>query len=242
MKKWHIFLLVCGFAIHTSAQVPKLVPEHTFDGYYYPYNMPSYNPESNDDRYFYPSLLNINGGHIDAAIYNEDYSIRDRIDCTIDIPNGYKISTVSLSGNMILPNGTKFFIVSFTKETFDQAGYADYVISKAYSYPQGTPLFDIASATSSISYQPMLYVINGKVSLIAMVFDQDPSTHIVNWKTQIYSLGETPSSATMAITQDGCQPYPIRTYDMNGRPVNMDTKGMPVIIQYSNGSVIKTVK
>lgn len=241
MKKWLTFLFVCIFAIHTFAQVPKITLEHVFNGQYIPYNMGIYNPISDDDRYFYPAGLNINGSHIEGAIYNEDYSLRDRIDCIIDVPNGYKISSAQFSGNMILPNGTKFFIVNFTKDDYNQMGDVDYAISKAYSYTQGKPLFDIASATFSTTCLS-LYVINGKVSLIVYVSDYDWETHISIIKTNVYSLGEAPSSSVMQIPQEGAKPYPIRTYDMNGRLIDMDSKGIPIIIQYSDGSAVKMIK
>lgn len=236
MKTWLTFLFVCIFAIHTFAQVPKITLEHVFDGLYYPYNMGIYNPISDDDRYFYPPNLNINGSHIEGAIYNEDYSLRDRIDCIIDVPNGYKIGSVQFSGNMILPNGTKFFIVNFTKDGDAQMGDVDYAISKAYSYTQGKPLFDIASATYYTTFLS-LYVINGKVSLIVYVCDYGGT-----YKTHVYSLGEAPSSSVMQIPQEGAKPYPIRTYDMNGRLIDMDSKGIPIIIQYSDGSAVKMIK
>lgn len=241
MKTWFSFLFVCIFAIHTFAQVPKITLEHVFDGLYYPYNMGIYNPISDDDRYFYPAGLNINGSHIEGAIYNEDYSLRDRIDCIIDVPNGYKIGSAQFSGNMILPNGTKFFIVNFTKDGDAQSGDVDYAISKAYSYTQGKPLFDIASATFSTQLLS-LYVINGKVSLIVFVNDYDRETHRSITKTHVYSLGEAPSSSVMQIPQEGAKPYPIRTYDMNGRLIDMDSKGIPIIIQYSDGSAVKMIK
>ena len=240
MKKWLTFLFVCIFAIHTFAQVPKITLEHVFDGLYTPYNMGIYNPISDDDRYF-SSIININGSHIEGAIYNEDYSLRDRIDCIIDVPNGYKISSAQFSGNMILPNGTKFFIVNFTKDGDAQMGDVDYAISKAYSYTQGKPLFDIASATSS-TVLSSLYVINGKVSLIVYVYDFDRETLSSDIKTHVYSLGEAPSSSVMQIPQEGAKPYPIRTYDMNGRLIDMDSKGIPIIIQYSDGSTVKMIK
>ena len=241
MKKWLTFLFVCIFAIHTFAQVPKITLEHVFDGLYYPYNMGIYNPISDDDRYFYPTGLNINGSHIEGAIYNEDYSLRDRIDCIIDVPNGYKIGSAQFSGNMILPNGTKFFIVNFTKDGDAQSGDVDYAISKAYSYTQGKPLFDIASATFSTQLLS-LSVINGKVSLIVFVCDSDRETHSSITKTNVYSLGEAPSSSVMQIPQEGVKPYPIRTYDINGRLIDMDSKGIPIIIQYSDGSAVKMIK
>ena len=241
MKKWLTFLFVCIFAIHTFAQVPKITLEHVFDGLYYPYNMGIYNPISDDDRYFYPVGLNINGSHIEGAIYNEDYSLRDRIDCIIDVPNGYKIGSAQFSGNMILPNGTKFFIVNFTKDGDAQWGDVDYAISKAYSYTQGKLLFDIASATGLINIL-QLYVINGKVSLIVYVHDFDRETLSTDIKTHVYSLGEAPSSSVMQIPQEGAKPYPIRTYDMNGRLIDMDSKGIPIIIQYSDGSAVKMIK
>lgn len=235
--------MACVFAGHTYAQVPKPTLEHTFEGYYMPYNMKVYNPISDDDRYFYPVSLDINGGHIEAAIYNEDYSVREQVDCTIDIPIGYKISSVQIGGNMELPNGVKFFIVNFTKESYDQMGYTDYAVSKAYSYAQGNSmLFDIASATSNITCLSPLYVINGKLSLIVSALEYDLTTRISSYKSYVYSLGDVPSSSVMQITQDGYQPYPIRTYDMNGRLINMDSKGMPVIIQYSDGSAKKMIK
>lgn len=235
--------MACVFAIHTNAQVPKPTLEHTFEGYYAPYNMKVYNPISDDDRYFYPLSLVINGGHIEAAIYNEDYSVREQVDCTIDIPIGYQISDVQLGGNMELPNGIKFFIVNFTKESYDQLGHTDYAVSKAYSYAQGNPLlFDIASATNRITCLSPIYVINGKLSLVVLATEYDLTTRISSYKTQVYSLGNAPSSSAMQIPQDGYQPYPIRTYDMNGRLINMDSKGMPVIIQYSDGSAIKEVR
>lgn len=232
----------CTLAIHTFAQAPKPVLEHTFEGLYYPRNMEVYNPISDDDRYFDPTSLNINGGHIQGAIYNEDYSVRAQIDCTIDIPTGYKISDVQVGGNMILPDGTNFFIVNFSKEDHNQLGYADYALSKAYSYGQGNPLlFDIASASSMLNALS-LYVINGKLSLVVFAYEYDLTTHTNVTKTCVYSLGEVGSSSANEIYQDGHQPYPIRTYDMNGRLVNMDSRGVPVIIQYSDGSAIKTVK
>ena len=236
MKKWLTFLFVCIFAIHTFAQVPKITLEHVFNGQYIPYNMGIYNPISDDDRYFYPV-----GSHIEGAIYNEDYSLRDRIDCIIDVPNGYKIGSVQFSGNMILPNGTKFFIVNFTKDGDAQMGDVDYAISKAYSYTQGKPLFDIASTTYYTTFSS-LYVINGKVSLIVYVCDYDRETHRSITKTHVYSLGEAPSSSVMQIPQEGAKPYPIRTYDMNGRLIDMDSKGIPIIIQYSDGSAVKMIK
>ena len=144
---------------------------------------------------------------------------------------------------MELPNGTKFFIVNFTKESYDQMGHTDYSISKAYSYAQGNPLlFDIASSTQSITCLSPLYVINGKLTLLVLANEYDLTTRIGSYKTYVYSLGDAPSSSTMQIPQDGYQPYPIRTYDMNGRLVNMDSKGIPVIIQYSDGSAIKMMK
>lgn len=236
--------MACVFAIHTFAQAPIITLEHTFNGYYYPYNMEVYNPVSDeDDRYFYPISLNINGGHVEAAIYNEDYSVREQIDCTIDIPIGYKINSVQLGGNMELPNGTKFFIVNFTKESYDQMGHTDYAISIAYSYTPGNPrLFDIASATSGTTCLSPLYVINGKLSLIVQATEYDLSTRIGSTNTYVYSLGEAPSGSAMQIPQDGNQPYPIRTYDMNGRLINMDSKAAPVIIQYSDGSAKKMMK
>lgn len=243
MKKALFTLMVCIFAIHMFGQDPKLVPEHIFDGLYQPYNMEIYNPISDDDRYFYPAALDINGGHIEGAIYNEDYSIRDRIDCIIDVPDGYKIGSVEMFGNMVLPDGTKFFIVTFTKNAYDQIGHADYAISKAYSYAQGNPLlFNIGSATYHIQPFSTLYVINGKISLIVLVYDQEPSNRYISHKTCVYSLGEAPSGSAMQIPQDGYAPYPIRTYDMNGRLINKDCKGIPIIIQYSDGSAIKKMK
>ncbi|MEZ3591868.1 MAG: hypothetical protein K1V84_12610 [Muribaculaceae bacterium] len=243
MRRWLLLLMGCTLAIHTFAQAPKPVLEHTFEGLYNPYNMEVYNPISDDDRYFYPVSLNINGGHIQAAIYNEDYSVREQIDCTIDIPTGYKISSVQIGGNMILPDGTNFFIVNFSKEDHNQLGYADYEISKAYSSGQGNPLlFDIASASFMLSALSPLYVINGKLSLIMLAYEYDLITRTNVIKTCVYSLGEVGSSSANEIHQDGYQPYPIRTYDMNGRLVNMDSQGVPVIIQYSDGSAIKTVK
>lgn len=243
MRKCLTLLMACVFAIHTFAQAPIITLEHTFDGYYFPYNMEVYNPISDDDRYFYPTSLDINGGHVEAAIYNEDYSIREQVDCTIDIPIGYKISSIQLDGNMELPDGTKFFIVNFTKESHDQMGHTDYAISKAYSYASGNPeLFDIASATSYTSCLSPLYVINGKLSLIVIAMGYDLTTYTKSYKTHVYSLGDVPSSSTMEIPQDGYKPYPIRTYDMNGRLINMDSKGLPVIIQYSDGSAIKMMK
>lgn len=243
MRKWIFFLMVCFLAIHANAQVQKPTLEHTFEGYYYPYNMEVYNPMPDDDRYFYPVSLNIDGGHIEAAIYNEDYSVRERIDCMIDIPLGYIISTVQVGGNMELPNGTKFFIVNFHKEAFDQRGDADYAICKAYSYAQGKPLlFDIASSSFDITCLSPLYVINGKLSLMVLAMEYDLTTGSNGYKTYVYSLGEVASSPIMQVPQDGYQPYPIRTYDMNGRLVNMDSNGFPVIIQYSDGSAIKAVR
>lgn len=241
MKRLFFLLLVCPCAAHLLAQTSKPILEHIFDGYYYPYNMAIYNPSQEDDSYFYPELLNITDGHINAAIYNEDYTVRQSIDCTIDIPEGYKISSVEISGNMILPDGTEFFIVNFTKESWEQHGYADYSISKAYSCEAGNPLlFDIASATSSLSCLPM-YVINGKVSLVVIARDYDNSTRQYSYKTYIFSLGECPSDSEQILT-DRNTPYTIRTYDMNGRLVDMESKGRPVIVQYSDGSAMKIVR
>lgn len=243
MKRPLFVLIVCIFANNMLAQSPKLTLEHTFDGHFYPYNMEVYNPISDDDRYFWPGSININGNYIESAIYNEDYSIRKQISAAIDTPEGYKIQTVTMSDNLILPDGTEFFIVTFENDDYNQRGMADYVISKAYSFAQGNPvLFDVASSTGGIYITTPLYVVNGKVSLIVQASEYESAGYYYK-KTHVFSLGKVEFSSAMQVSSDVNPPYPIRTYDMTGRLINMEEPGtIPVIIQYSDGSAVKMVK
>ncbi len=151
MKKLMILAAVSLAALRMGGvdTNPKL--EHTFSGYYLPYNMEVYNPYTDDDRYFYPSILNIDGGDIYGVIYNEDYTVRDEVNCTISVPTGYAISAVYMGGNMMLPDGTGFFIVVFTKTNYEYYGDTNYAIGRAYSMKRGNPkLFSIGSSTASI--------------------------------------------------------------------------------------------
>lgn len=243
MKRVLLLLMICIVAIHVHAQTPRLTLEHTFDGYYYPYNMDVYNPDPDNDKYFRPASLNIDGNHIEAAIYNEDYGVKERINAIIDTPEGYKIQSVSMSGDMILPDGTAFFIIDFIHKDYSQRGNANYAISKAYSLATGNPfLFDIASASSSISCLLPLYVINGKISLVVLATNTSTNTNGVTYKTHIFSLGKADAGDIMSVSSDTSQPYPSMILDMNGRLVNKETRGIPVITQYSDGSVTKTMR
>lgn len=235
-----LFVYICAF--HMLAQSTKLTLEHTFDGFYYPYNMEVYNPVSDDDRYFYPGNLNINGNYIEGAIYNEDYTVREQINATIDTPAGYKINAVTMSGNLILPDGTKFFIITFLKDDYNQHGMPDYAISKAYSFAQGNPvLFDVASSTGNIMISTPLYVVNGKVSLLVTAMDYESTGYI--YKTNVFSLGRAEVGSAMQVSHEVNPPYPIRTYDMTGKLINMEEPvTTPVIIQYSDGSTVKMVR
>lgn len=220
---------------------PKL--EHTFSGYYFPYNMEVYNPYTDDDRYFYPSILNIDGGDIYGVIYNEDYTVRDEVNCTISVPTGYAISAVYMGGNMMLPDGTGFFIVVFTKTNYEYYGDTNYAIGRAYSMKRGNPkLFSIGSSTASISCASTLYVINGQLSLLLFEMDYDSSGRSIKYRTKVYSLGEVASNPETEINGKAADRYAIRAYDMNGRLVETESKGTPMVIQYSDGSAEKVIK
>lgn len=75
-----------------------------------------------------------------------------------------------------------------------------------------------------------------------LAYKQNPPTRDTSTETYVYSLGEARTASAMQIPQDGCQPYPTRMYDTMGRLINMDHRGEPVIIQYSDGSAIKTLR
>ncbi len=227
-------LVFLGSAVSSGQDLIKL--EHTFDGYYSPFNFPFYT-ESDNDRYFTPSLTNLESNSVSLRSYNEDYSIRDEYSVTFDVPEGYMVQYGYFSPSMRMADGTMFFIVSFYNKNSIVIGQNDYCRAIAFNAADGKQIFELGSSSHRFGTSQYLYEINGKRSLLCYFYDYSNTTI-----TKVFSFGEatsgedTPEAAPRKLAE------PIRTFDLNGRIIDAAIPGQPAIIQMSDGTAVKTLR
>lgn len=227
MKKKISFLIIASFLVVLKVfGVSPITLEHTFDGYYYPYNFQQY-LASDDDRYFYSPIINPKGGRITLKTYNEDYSLRDNFDVSYSVPNGYEGATISFSSSYQLTDGTPFFIVTFNSQSIG-IGNNGFSIANMYNARTGKLIAELGSASSSVSSIGTIYIINGKPSIVMIYIDYSRDSAQSTYTTKVFSLG-TPDSSVHDIHSDNRNVAPVYIYDMNGRLLNMPTDGMPYI-------------
>lgn len=231
-------LVFLGSAVSSGQDLIKL--EHTFDGYYSPFNFPFYT-ESDNDRFFMQSSPDINVNSVSLRSYNEDYSIRDDYSVTFAVPDGYQTTSVSFSPSMRMPDGTMFFIVNFNRQN-SSTGNDNYCRAIAFDAADGKQIFDLGSSNSNIIALPYLYEINGKRSLVIQYLFLELNTLKISYITKVFSFGEatsgedTPEAAPRKLAE------PIRTFDVNGRIIDTAIPGQPAIIQMSDGTAVKTFR
>lgn len=232
--KFLFVLLLMMFSAQTYAS-PEITLEHTFDGYYYPWNFPLYLSED-DDKYFYSPMISADNGHISLKTYNEDYTLRENFEVYFSVPADYKVFSITFSGSLKFSDGTPFFIVVYNSTTITY-GERNYCIVKLYDARNGNLLYDLGSSSASIQTIGGPYVINGKPSLCVLYSDatKTNNTFVQNYTTKIFSVGEIVSSSVNSVDSYK-QVEPIRTYDINGRLLNNPVYGQPYIEVMSDGS------
>ena len=207
--------------------------EHTFNGYYFPYNFPVY-LSSDDDRYFYCPMISAYDGNISLKTYNEDYSLRDNYNVHFSIPTNYKVFSLSFSSQFQLSDGTPFFVVVFNSTSLTY-GDSNYAIAKMYDARTGNLISDLGTASLVIQMIGGVYIINGKMS-ICMLYSEMSQSNISSYKTKIFSLGKAASNAIMYTESNNGYQEPVYIYDMNGRLINQSLPGQPYIGIMPDGS------
>ena len=232
--KFLLVLLLMMFSVQTYAS-PEITLEHTFDGYYSPWNFPMYQ-SADDDRYFLSPIISADNGHLSLKSYNEDYTLRDDYNVYFSAPANYKVLTISFRGDLKFSDGTPFFIVVYTSTTIPY-GENNYCVAKLYDARNGSFLYDLGTSTISIPSIGGPYIINGKPSLCIVYVDAKKVDNalVQKYTTKIFSIGEAVSSSVNSVDSYK-QVEPIRTYDINGRLLNNPVYGQPYIEVMSDGS------
>ena len=236
-------ILMCSIILCFSA-FSQIVLEHTFDGYYFPYNFPVYE-DADTEPYFASPSITVNGNSITLISYNEDYTLRDYYHVTFDIPAGYKPSTITFSPSLKLTDGTPMFMVTFNSETISM-GDKNYCIAKMYDARNGSLIEDIDTSSFSIMIFNTVYTINGKPSICVLNTSYDRNAEpVTSYTTKIYSLGTPVSSASQSISGERHPAAPIMYYDINGNILSGPAVGTPYIRVNPDGSsnvYLNTVK
>lgn len=226
-----IIFLLLFYHYFSSYQIAKgentLILEHTFPGYYYPHNFPIYSVDD-EEKYFYPFFAPIDNRHIIATTYNEDYSVKDEIDVTLQVPEGTG-STYSIFYNPSLrfPDGRPFLIATFQ-------GWR----TMAFDAISGELVLDLGDSFSTTQIQPYIYLINGKPSLI-LVFIMGVTSGIINYETRIYSFSEEINQSD--IQSNNITPRRIYCVDVNGRIINEPIANEFIIQVFNDGSTQKII-
>ena len=237
MNTKHIFIttILAFSAGYCLAQDRSFKLEHTFDGYYSPWNMELFQEVNN--KCFYEGIIQPNENSVKIKVYNEDYSIKDNINVSFNVPSGYKTSSCTYSPEFTLPDGNKFFIISFSRSDISDIGTPDYAIANAYDAKTGAFISTIASASGATLCTTSLFVINGKKSIL--VYENNIEN---GYKTLVYSLGEAINYTPAVPSESNMKPVPVITFDINGRIMDNPTPGVMTITKMSDGSTIKTIQ
>lgn len=161
--------------------------EHTFNGYYLPYNFPIVQ-ESDNDQYFADSNPTFNSSTLTftTKTYYEDYTVRNSIDVTLrNFPSGYKVSSVSYSPHFQLPDGTPVISVSATRNSASQMGNSDYAKCWFFNAKTGEMITEVAKSNFSVFVLNTVYAINGKQSVVVVGLDYNSSTGAQTYKTYL---------------------------------------------------------
>lgn len=240
MKKLHFFIAGLMAMFATSAFASDLLTlEHTFDGYYMPYNFPIVTC-SDGEKYFmdaqpqFDSATNI----FSTKTYNEDYSVRDIVNVKLQgIPSGYRVSNVYYSPLFKLGDGISILVVSAFRGT--DVGKSDYCRCWVFNASTGGMISQIASSTGTCIVLNTIYEINGKRCFIVLKQNYGPN---ISYQTEVYSLGDVPDSAIKASAGEALI-YPVEIYDLSGRVLDNLKQAAPSvkIVRMSDGSTVKTV-
>ena len=238
MKK-KLFILFCAsflLVLRVFGASPVTL-EHTFDGYYFPYNFPTY-LNGDDDRYFYEPMISAEDGNISLKTYNEDYTLRDNYNVHFSIPINCEVYTISFSSSLQLADGTPFFIVIFKSTTIDY-GKSNYMIGNLYDARNGAIICELGSSSGVIQILGSVYKINDKPSICVLYNNVTPIPNSYGFSnsylTKVYSLGNPPSGGTLNIEGNKIS-EPIRTYDINGVLLREPIPGQPHIVVNSDGT------
>ena len=217
--------------------------EHTFNGYYLPYNFPVVQ-ESDNDQYFADSnpTFNKSTNTFTAKTYNEDYTVRNSIDVTLrNFPSGYEVSSVSYSPHFKMPDGTPVISVSATRNLASQMGNSDYAKCWFFNAKTGEMITEVANSSFSIFVLNTVYAINGKQSVVVVGMDYN-SSGATSYKTYIYSLGDVPNSLIVEQSTESV-PYVIGIYDIEGKEIGNIRQASPAvqIIKMSDGTSHKVI-
>lgn len=241
MRKVLIFLSLFLFALPPINKLfaqSQIVLEHTFEGYYYPYNFPVYN-EVNDEKCFYPAISQIDGNSVSFIIYNEDYTIKENYNVSFPIPQTYKPQAISFSNTLKLADGTPFFLVVFISEILS-AGQENYAIAQMFNARTGNLLSNLGTSTLSITPYTVIYLINGKPTILMLSAEYN-ADYGPSYRTFVYSLG-TPETAIVNTYETDTKPVqPIITFDIKGRMISQPIQGQSVIEVFSDGSSRKVI-
>lgn len=226
-------IFICSIFLCMNA-FSQLILEHTFDGYYFPYNFPIYE-DTDPTPYFASTSISVDGNTITLLSYNEDYTLRDNYHVSFDIPMGYKPSAIAFSPSLKMTDGTPMFAVSFTSESIPY-GDKDYCIAKMYDARNGSLIDDLGSSTSSIMLLNAVYLINGKPSICVVYISYDRIESESSYITSIYSLGTPVTVVGESIAEHRLSTAPIMYYDINGNILNGPADGIPYISVSPDGN------
>lgn len=221
--------ILCAFSVK-GEELVKL--EHTFDGYYLPYNYSEYEyGDADDEFYFYSPTITPVGDSINLETYNEDYSLRDSYSVKFAVPSGYYSYSVTFSPSLKLTDGTPFFIVVFMSH--EPSGNNYYYKVHMFDANTGEMIADLGTNHGYINVQNIIYEINGKPSIVIVYYNFSGTK--TYYTTKIYSLG-TPKEESDVANVIKHKAQPLRTFDMNGREITNPTYGQPYIYQMEDGS------
>lgn len=225
----------------TAGALNTLHLEHSFNGYYFPYNFPVFQ-SADSEPYFSDNNVQMDAsGRISTVTYNEDYSVRERFDIQVDIPQGYKPASVAFNPYFKLDDGTTFFFASF-QSTSLTLGDQGYQILNAYDAETGKLVESLFESTYGCTVFGSVFLINGKPSVILLFTEYDKITASTSYFTKVLSLGaKAPeeSSATAVVEPSGA---PVATFGINGLPTVVPQSGGVFIQQFENGTTRKVVQ
>lgn len=235
MKAKHLIAAYILFwAAGNTQAADTLKLEHTFDGYYMPYNMEL--KENPGDKCFYPYLQHFSDGSVSIKTYNEDYSIREDINVSFNIPSGYYPNALSYSPGFEMSDGTKFFVVVFYSHEIPYKS-PDYCKVNAYNAKTGKLITTLLRTEEMATVSPALLSINGKKSLI--ILEAVTVKGEADYKTNIYSFADVPNSVKTIPSDPNAPVVPVITVDLTGRPVSEPMPGTITVTRMSDGSTVK---
>ena len=216
--------------------------EHTFNGYYLPYNFPVVQESDNDQYFADPNpTFNQSTNTFSTKSYNEDYTVRNSINVTLrNFPSGYEVSTVSYSPHFKMPDGTPVISVSAKRNIPTQMGKSDFAKCWFFNAETGEMITEVAKSSLGIFVLNTVYAINGKKSVV--VVGMDYSSTGTSYKTYIYSLGDIANSMIVEQSAESV-PYVIAIYDIAGKEIGNIRQASPAvqIIKMSDGTSHKVI-